>query len=56
MKSYYYICIMKNTLDILVVMFTLIFGMSLFNWIHNFTPSFSEITEVEAVIEEEDEV
>jgi hypothetical protein len=45
---------MKNTLDIIVVMFTMVFGMSLFNWIHNFSPSFSEITEVEIVKEEEE--
>jgi hypothetical protein len=51
----YYICCMKNTLDVLVVMFTLVFGLSMFNWIHNFSPSFSEITEVEVVKEEEEE-
>jgi hypothetical protein len=45
---------MKNALDIFVVMFTMVFGMSLFNWIHNFTPSFSEITEVEIIREEEE--
>jgi hypothetical protein len=45
---------MKNALDIFVVMFTMVFGMSLFNWIHNFTPSFSENTEMEIIREEEE--
>ena len=51
---YTYTCGMKNALDIFVVMFTMVFGMSLFNWIHNFTPSFGEITEVEIIREEEE--
>lgn len=51
---YSYTCLMKNTLDILVVMFSFVFGMSIFNWMVNFTPSFNEVVEVEIVKEEEE--
>jgi hypothetical protein len=50
----YYICCMKNMLDVLVVMFTLVFGLSMFNWIHNFSPSFGMGREIEIVKEEEE--
>jgi len=49
-----YTCGMKSSVDVLVVMFTLIFGMSLFNWVFNFTPSFGVIKEIEIVKEEEE--
>ncbi len=45
---------MKNMLDVLVVMFTLVFGLSMFNWIHNFSPSFGMVREIEIVKEEEE--
>lgn len=45
---------MKSSTEVIIVMFSLIFGMSLFNWIHNFTPSFGEIKEIEIVREEEE--
>lgn len=45
---------MKSSIEVIVVMFSLIFGMSLFNWIHNFTPSFGVIREIEIVKEEEE--
>lgn len=45
---------MKSSTEVIIVMFSLIFGMSLFNWIHNFTPSFAEIKEIEIVREEEE--
>ncbi len=45
---------MKSSVDVLVVMFTLVFGMSLFNWVFNFTPSFGVIREIEIVKEEEE--
>jgi hypothetical protein len=51
----YYICCMKNSIEVIVVMFTLVFGLSMFNWMLNFTPSFNQITEVEVVREEEEE-
>jgi hypothetical protein len=46
---------MKSSIEVIIVMFTLVFGLSMFNWMLNFTPSFSEITEVEVVKEEEEE-
>jgi hypothetical protein len=46
---------MKNSIEVIVVMFTLVFGLSMFNWMLNFTPSFNQITEVEVVREEEEE-
>ena len=45
---------MKSSIEVIVVMFTLMFGLSLFNWIHNFTPSFGMIREIEIVKEEEE--
>ena len=46
---------MKNMLDVLVVMFTLVFGLSMFNWMLNFTPSFNVVNEIEIVKEDEEE-
>ena len=46
---------MKNTIEIVIVMFTMVFGMSLFNWLHNFTPSFNQFSEIEVVSEEQEE-
>ena len=45
---------MKSSIEVIVVMFSLVFGLSLFNWIHNFTPSFGMISEIEIVKEEEE--
>jgi len=53
-KVYYtYICIMKKFIDVLVVLGSLIFGMALFNWVFNFTPSFIRRDETEIVIEDD---
>jgi hypothetical protein len=46
---------MKSSVEVIVVMFTLVFGLSMFNWMLNFTPSFNQVTEVEIVREEEEE-
>ena len=45
---------MKSSIEVIVVMFTLMFGLSVFNWIHNFSPSFGMIREIEIVKEEEE--
>lgn len=45
---------MKSSIEVIVVMFSLVFGLSLFNWIHNFTPSFGMFPEIEIVREEEE--
>jgi hypothetical protein len=44
---------MKNSIEVLVVLGTFIFGMALFNWVHNFTPSFIRRDETEIVIEDD---
>ena len=45
---------MKSSIEVIVVMFPLVFGLSLFNWIHNFSPSFGMVREIEIVKEEEE--
>ena len=53
-KVYYtYICIMKKFIDVLVVLGSLVFGLALFNWVFNFTPSFIRREETEIVIEDD---
>lgn len=53
-KIYYdYTCTMKNSIEVLVVLGSFIFGMALFNWVHNFTPSFIRRDETEIVIEDD---
>ena len=53
-KVYYtYLCIMKKFIDVLVVLGSLIFGLALFNWVFNFTPSFIRREETEIVIEDD---
>ena len=44
---------MKKFIDVLVVFGSLIFGMALFNWVHNFTPSFIRRDETEIVTEDD---
>jgi hypothetical protein len=44
---------MKNSIEVLVVFGSLIFGMALFSWIHCFTPSFIRRDETEIVIEDD---
>jgi hypothetical protein len=44
---------MKKFIDVLVVLGSLIFGMALFNWVFNFTPSFIRRDETEIVIEDD---
>jgi hypothetical protein len=41
---------MKKFIDVLVVFGSLIFGMALFNWVHNFTPSFIYRDETEIIV------
>ena len=54
-KVYYdYTCTMKNSIEVLVVFGSLIFGMALFSWVHCFTPSFIRRDETEIVIEDDD--
>jgi hypothetical protein len=45
---------MKSSIEVIVFMFSLIFGLSLFSWIHNFTPSVGNPREIEIVKEEEE--
>ena len=53
-KVYYtYICIMKKFIDVLVVLGSLVFGLALFNWVFNFTPSFIRREKTEIVIEDD---
>ena len=44
---------MKKFIDVLVVLGSLIFGLALFNWVFNFTPSFIRREETEIVIEDD---
>ena len=44
---------MKKFIDVLVVLGSLVFGMALFNWVFNFTPSFIRREETEIVIEDD---
>ena len=44
---------MKKFIDVLVVLGSLIFGLALFNWVFNFTPSFIRRDETEIVIEDD---
>jgi hypothetical protein len=46
---------MKSSVEVIVVMFTLVFGLSMFNWMLNFTPSFNVVNEIEIVKEDEEE-
>jgi len=46
---------MKSSIEVIVVMFTLVFGLSMFNWMLNFTPSFNVVNEIEIVTEDEEE-
>jgi hypothetical protein len=46
---------MKSSIEVIVVMFTLVFGLSMFNWMLNFTPSFNVVNEIEIVKEDEEE-
>lgn len=45
---------MKNSIEVLIVLGSLLFGMALISWVHNFTPSFIYKDETELVIEDDD--
>ena len=47
---------MKYILEIIIVIFTIVFGVSLFSWTHNFTPSVIDVKEVEVVTKKEEEL
>ena len=47
---------MKYILDITIVILTIVFGVSIFSWTHNFTPSVIDVKEVEVVVEKEEEL
>ena len=44
---------MKSSIEVLVVMGSLLFGMAMVNWVHNFTPSFIREEEIKIVIEDD---
>ena len=46
---------MKSSLEVIVMTFTLVFGMSLFSWVLNFSPSMNDGLSIEAVIEQEED-
>jgi hypothetical protein len=43
---------MKSSIEVLVIVGTFVFGMSIVKWMNNFTPSFIRKEETEIVIEE----
>ena len=45
---------MKSSIEVIVTTFTLVFGMSLFSWVLNFSPSINDGVEIEIVKEEEE--
>ena len=47
---------MKYILDITIVILTIVFGVSIFSWTHNFTPSVIDVKEVEVVTKKEEEL
>lgn len=47
---------MKYILEIIIVILTIVFGVSIFSWTHNFTPSVIDVKEVEVVVEKEEEL
>jgi hypothetical protein len=44
---------MKSSIEVLVIVGTIIFGMSIVKWMNNFTPSFIREEETEIVIEDD---
>jgi hypothetical protein len=54
-KCYSYTYTMKSSIEVIVMTFTIVFGMSLFSWVLNFSPSMNDGLSIEAVIEREDE-
>jgi len=44
---------MKNSIEVLVVLGSLLFGMAVVKWVHSFTPSFIRKEETEIVIEDD---
>jgi len=46
---------MKYLLEIIIVILTLVFGVSLFSWTHNFTPSVIDVKEIEVVTKKEED-
>ena len=52
--NYTYTCSMKSSIEVIVTTFTLVFGMSLFSWVLNFSPSINDGVEIEIVKEEEE--
>ena len=41
---------MKSSIEVLVVLGTFIFGMSIVSWVHCFTPSFIHRDETEIIV------
>jgi len=54
-KCYYYTCTMKSSIEVIVMAFSIMFGVSLFSWVLNFSPSMNDGMSIEAVIREEEE-
>jgi hypothetical protein len=47
---------MKYILDIIIVILTIVFGVSFFSWTHNFTPSVIDVKEIKVLVKKEDEL
>lgn len=45
---------MKSSIEVLIVMFSFVFGMSVNHWMNSFSPSFNDVKEVEIMKEEEE--
>jgi hypothetical protein len=43
---------MKSSIEVLVIVGAIVFGMSVVKWMNNFSPSFIRKEEIEMVIEE----
>lgn len=44
---------MKNSIEVLVVLGTFLFGMAVGKWMNSFSPSFNKEDEIEMVIEDD---
>jgi hypothetical protein len=42
---------MKSSIEVLVIMGSLIFGMAIVSWVHSFTPSFCYRDETEIIVD-----
>lgn len=52
-NNYTYLYPMKNSIEVLVVLGTFLFGMAVGKWMNSFSPSFNKEDEIEMVIEDD---